>query len=422
MGYRFRAAISALSLALVAVGLITFGSPSGQPAPSSTGPHFASVKGLNYGIPLGLDGRWIGTTWLRSGTGVKDNWNVAYPQIVADLDFVQQRHLGRVIRLFIGLDQLMEWNDGTGFIGFHEGSLANFQQMVSLFAARDLQMVAVLYDQEETSSPGNFHFEALDGQHAEMRAGYLRATQAFMARFGSEPAIVAWDLFNEAYGSLGPDAGHPPPPAGDPISPNFPDSIVHGFLHDLYSAAKAAAPHSWLTVSDGNLYVQPAPDLSRFDDILDFYDLHIYEDHPALRELRRRLDKPFILGEAGASLKGDHLHDQRIEATAVRDFLDQAIGSGALAVLMHSISDQNLFLATHDRLTPAGEVLSSFSGQASGRAKWPIVSGPGSTVLFVKQERTRSLTVLHASAAGATIRPGGKDRWNRGSWPYLPSG
>jgi hypothetical protein len=404
VGPRFRVAAALLGLAVVAVALITFASPSRQHPPVSTTLHFASLKGLNYGIPLANDGGWIGTTWLRSGTGVKDNWKVAYPQIVADLDFVEQHNLGRVIRVFIGLDQLMEWNDRTGFTGFHEESLANFQQVVSLFATHDLQMVAVLYDQEETGSPGNFHFQALDGHHEAMRAGYLRATETFLGRFGSVPTIVAWDLFNEAYGSLGPDAGHPRPPAADPVSPNYPDSLVHGFLHDLYAAAKGAAPRAWLTVSDGNLYVQPAPDLSRFDDILDFYDVHIYDDHPALADLRGRLDKPFIIGEAGAALKGNHLHDQGFEPDAVRNFLDHAGGAGALAVLIHSISDQNIFPATHDRLTPAGTILSSFESRAGGTAEWPIVPSAASTVLFVHRACTTSLTVL---------RP-----WKRSVWPY----
>jgi hypothetical protein len=402
---------------MVAAALITIGSPAQRYPPAETSLHFASLKGLNYGIPLAQGDVWIGTTWLRSGTGFDDHWNDAYPQIAADLDFVQQHHLGRVIRVFIGLDQLMNWNDTTGFAGFHEQSVTNFAHVVSLFAAHDLQMIAVLYDQEETGSPGNFHFQALDGQHEAMRAGYLRATEAFLSRFGSMPTIKAWDLFNEAYGSLGPDAGHPRPPARDPVSPNYPDSLVHAFLHDLYAAAKGAAPRAWLTVSDGNLYVQPAPDLSRFDDILDFYDVHIYDDHPALAELRGRLDKPFIVGEAGAALRGDHLHDQRIEPGAVRDFLEHAAGAGALAVLIHSISDQNIFPASHDRLTPAGAVLSSFDGPIGGTAEWPIVPGRGSTVLFVQRTRTSCLTVLNPANPCSTIR-GGKGPWNRPARPY----
>jgi hypothetical protein len=418
VGPRVRLAVALLGLAIVAAALVTFVSPSRPHQSTATSLHFASLKGLNYGIPLSRSGAWLGTSWLRSGTGVADHWSDAYPQIVADLDFVQQHHLGRVIRLFIGLDQLMEWNDQTGFTGFHEQSVANFQQVVSLFAARDLQMVAVLYDQEETGSPGNFHFQALDGQHPAMRSGYLRATQLFLARFGSLSTIVAWDLFNEAYGSLGPDGGHPRPPASDPVSPNYPDTLVHAFLHDLYGAAKGAAPQAWFTVSDGNLYVQPVPDLSRFDDILDFYDVHIYDDHPAIGDLRGRLDKPFIVGEAGASLKGDHLHDQRIEPGVVRDFLDHAQGAGALAMLIHSISDQNVFPATHTALTPAGTVLASFDSPVAETAEWPIVHRPQSTVLFVQKACTGSLTVLSAPGPGGNIRPGGNGRWTWVAWPY----
>jgi len=406
-----------VGLALVAAVLVIFGAPSHQHPPVSTTLHFASAKGLNYGIPLGRGGAWLGTSWLRSGTGNRDNWNQAAPQIAADLDFVQQHHLGKVIRVFIGLDQLMEWNDSTGYTGFHEPSVANFQRVVSLFAAHDLQMIAVLFDQEETASPGNFHFQALDGQHPAMRAGYLQATQEFLARFGSEPTIVAWDLFNEAYGSLGPDAGFPRPPAGDPVSPNYPDPMVHQFLHELYTIAKQAAPDAWFTVSDGNLYVQPVPDLSRFDDVLDFYDLHIYDDHPSLAGLRGALDKPFIVGEAGAALKGDHLHDQRIEPGVVRDFLEHGAGAGALTVLIHSISDQNMFPATHERLTPAGTVLAGFGPAPGETAEWPIVSCGKSTVVFGHRTGTASLTVLGPPDEWSPVGRGGKGRWRRSAGP-----
>ena len=150
--------------------------------------------------------------------------------------------------------------------------------------------------------------------------GIWRQAVEFLARFGGDSTIVAWDLFNEAYGSLGPDGGHPEPQARDPVSPNYPDEVVHAFLHDLYATAKSAAPRAWFTVSDGNLYVQPVPDLSRFDDILDFYDVHIYDDQPMFGDLGRKLDKPYMVGEAGASLKGDHLHDQSVEPAVVQNF------------------------------------------------------------------------------------------------------
>ena len=400
-------------LVLIALVLITVASPS-RAAPAARGSlQFSSIKGLNYGIPLGTGGTWLGTSWLRSSTGFRDNWSRARPQIEADLDFVSRHHLGRVIRVFIGLDQLMEWDPASGFTGFHQASLANFSTMISLFQAHDLQMVAVLYDQEEVSSPGNFHYEALDGRHGAMRRGYLEAARDFVGRFGSGPTIAAWDLFNEAYGSLGPDAGHPRPPAADPVSPNYPDSVVHRFLRDLYLAAKAAAPHAWFTVSDGNLYVQPAPDLSRFDDILDFYDVHAYDDHPDLSQLRNRLDKPFIVGEAGAALRGDHLHDPAAQAGSVRDFLEQAQASGALTVLIHSISDQNVFPSTHDRLTPAGIELSRFDGSTQATATWPIVRDAIPLVLFVHRAGTGSLIVPSGHGADSYALRGGVDRWRR---------
>ena len=408
---RRSAAPAVAGLVLLALALITVASPSRPAVLGPTSLQFLSIKGLNYGIPLGIGGTWLGTSWLRSTTGSKDNWASARPQIAADLDFITRHHLGRVIRVFVGLDQLMNWDSTSGFTGFHEASLENFSTVLSLFKAHGLQMVAVLYDQEEVSSPGNFHFEALDGRHEAMRTAYLMATRSFLERFGSETTIVAWDLFNEAFGSLGPDAGRPRPPAADPVSPNYSDSVVHAFLHDLYRIAKAASPHAWFTVSDGNLYVQPAPDLSRFDDILDFYDVHSYDDHPDLNQLRNRLDKPFIVGEAGASLRGDHLHEPGPQATAVAAFLEQAQGSGARTVLIHSISDQNVFSATHDRLTPAGTVLSTFADPSPTTAMWPIVVSLAALVPFVHRQISCSVIAPDPSNCYFYGWKGGSSRW-----------
>ena len=141
-----------------------------------------------------------------------------------------------------------------------------------------------------------------------------------------------------------------------------------------------------MTVSDATLYWQPQPDLSLYDDVLDFYDAHVYDDRPNLRNLKRALDKPYIIGEAGAAIVPEHFTDQAIEARVVESLLEQGRAEGARAVLVHSIASQNVFPASRDRLTPTGEVLSRFERTSANRTKpsvWPIVGAKLPLVSFV---------------------------------------
>src|ERR1700694_1027846 len=72
-----------------------------------------SYTGLNYGTPPTVGGEYIGTEWLRSGTGTHDHWDQARAGLQLDLDFIAKQNLGRVIRIFVGLDQLMVWDSDT---------------------------------------------------------------------------------------------------------------------------------------------------------------------------------------------------------------------------------------------------------------------------------------------------------------------
>jgi hypothetical protein len=340
-----------------------------------------SFKGLNYGVPLTSSADWVGTAWLQA-----NRWPQVRPAMAADLTFIEQRHLGRVVRLFIAIDQLMNWNSVTGFAGFKDRELSNLSQALDLFDAHGIKVIAVLFDQEVRGSPGNFRFQALDGHHDAMRGGYLQATGEFLSWLGERSTIAAIDLFNEAYSSLGTDGRLPKPPAADPVSPGYSGATVHQFLRDLYTAAKRANDHIPLTVSDATLYWQPQPDLSRYDDILDFYDVHVYDDHPNLQNVRRALDKPYIVGEAGAAIVGGHFSDQAVEPGVIQSLLEEGRANGAEAVLVHSIANQNVFPASHDRLTPTGEVLAKFDASGTSLREpsiWPIVEGKARLVLFV---------------------------------------
>jgi len=326
--------------------------PAGMAGGSRTGLVLPSIKGLNYDGPAGSDGEWLGTRWLRPDGG----WIAAMPGLRADLDFIASHRLGQVIRVFIGLDQLMVWNSTTGFAGFDAAALANLDQALDMFDARHLKVLAVVFDQEEVSSPGNFRFQALDGRHPQLRANYLAAVGQFFERFGTRRTVVGWDLFNEAYNSLGAGGGLPRPPAADPVSPNYPDDTVHAWIRDLYQAAKRAAPRAWLTVSDTtDLYWKDPPDTAKYEGAVDYYDIHVYDDHPTARDWASTLHRPYLLGEVGGDI--DHgFQDQSINSRVVGFWLSHARALGIEAVLAHSAGDSIYSLRTNG-LTPTGTVI-----------------------------------------------------------------
>jgi hypothetical protein len=321
-----------------------------------------TLAGINYGQPVAADGTWAGSQWLRSGTGHADFWDRVKGRFDHDLTLINQRHLGSVVRIFVGLDQLMVWDPVAGYSGFNQEALDNFDQALGMLDRHQIRAFVVLYDQEEQDNLGNFHFEALDGAHPRMRAGYLQATTDFMQRFGDRHTVIGWDLFNEAYNSLGTDGGLPRPPHSDPVSPNYPRAVVHNFLRDLYQAAKRGAPGAMFTVSDTTeIYWHNPPDLQIYDGVLDYYDIHVYDDRPAYPNWRAMLNKPYIVGEAGASTDGDHFEDQKLNPPALRYLLDQAAAHGVSAVLAHG----DLLTSSGD-LTPSGQVIAQFlsrSGQ-----------------------------------------------------------
>jgi hypothetical protein len=103
-----------------------------------------------------------------------------------------------------------------------------------------------------------------------------------------------------------------------------------------------------------------------YRDVVDFYDVHVYDDHPTLRDLKSVLRKPYLLGEVGADTKGEHYRDQRLNSTSVRMLLEQAGAAGASAVLAQG-SEDVLFSRDRRSLTPTGHVLACF-GERAGDA------------------------------------------------------
>jgi hypothetical protein len=327
-------------------------------APKAAMPQFqpASYKGIDYEFPTTAQGQYVGTEWLRA-----QNWPQTSQRLDADLTFLQQNRMGNVLRVFVGLDQLMVWDKNRGFVRYDPNALKRFDEALRAFQRHGFQLVLVLYDQENRSSAGNFRFAALDGKHEQMRANYLEATKLFMRQYGSTPGVLGWDLFNEAYNSLTGDGGLPAASStsSDPVSPQYSSSAVHAWLRDLYAAAKCGAPQAWLTVSDATvIYGHDNPDLAKYAGCVDFYDVHVYEDQPQLKDWSSTLGKPVIIGEAGADEGTNHFDDQAYNAEAVHSVLAQGQQAQVSAVLAHS-DGSNVF-TVDGHLTTTGRVVSSY--------------------------------------------------------------
>jgi hypothetical protein len=339
--------------------------PAAQPLPTACQPtthrsfQLPSDKGLNYGEPDSVTGDWLGPSWLRPGTAPDSGWLAAKPRFQADLDFIASHNLGGVQRLFINLDQLMVWDRTRGFVRYDSAALENLSQALDMVDAHHLRLFVVLFDQEVAGNPGNFHFQALDGSHPAIRAGYLRAVDIFLRRFGSRPTVAGWDLFNEPYNLLGREGGLPRPPAADPVSPNYSDQTVRSWMLDEYRTARCAAPNAWFTFSDTTeLYWRSPPHAALYAGAVDYYDIHVYDDTPVARDWRATLDKPFILGEVGGSVdKG--LTNQSVNSRVVGFWLVQGRALGASAVLAQAGGADVYSLKSG--LMPTGRVVAAAS-------------------------------------------------------------
>lgn len=317
-----------------------------------------SDKGLNYGTPPGPDAEYVGLTWLRSDLGSDDNWPLAEQGLQATLPFIQREHLGQVLRVFVGLDQIMVWKGGR-FQGLDAAGIHHFRTALQLFQSNRLHVIPVLFDQEQQSSPGNFRYWALDGSHPDLRAGYLEAAREFVRTFGSDPTIAAWDLFNEPYNSLSRDGGLATPPAPDPVSAGYSDPVVHRWMDDLYHAAKCAAPKAWFTFSDTTALEGDHPDAALYAGCVDFYDIHEYESNPHIPGWKRVLKKPIILGEVGSPREApSYSLNPTLNAQVVSFWLSQAHQAGVSAVLVED-DKGTVYTPNLTSLTRTGVALST---------------------------------------------------------------
>jgi hypothetical protein len=190
--------------------------------------------------------------------------------------------------------------------------------MLQRFASHGIKVDLVLL----SWAPGagvqyQFHPQALDGNHATMRANYLHAVRDFVSHLAANPTdaatVAVVDLQNEAYYMLEQYFAQGPSYLGTftrcwvgaAVDAKCVDrNIIHPWLTDLYNAAHGAAPRFAYTVSDTTRLLK---DYRYWQGMypVDVYDIHVYDDapwkHAALYARGRALRKPWFAGEAGCA-------------------------------------------------------------------------------------------------------------------------
>src|ERR671932_1754233 len=114
-------------------------------SPPSRATLAVSYTGTNYYVPsehFTACRRW---TWLRASCYRNREAAQEVPwQVASDLSFIRRRHQGGFQRVWISLDQLMDWQSTTGYQGYDPQSLANVDDMLRRFASHDIKVDLVL--------------------------------------------------------------------------------------------------------------------------------------------------------------------------------------------------------------------------------------------------------------------------------------
>ncbi len=193
---------------------------------------------------------------------------------------------------------------------------------------------------------------------------YMSVVRAWVGRYGSGTrwgsAVAGWQAIKEGYAGMrwGDWGGW------------IPLGVMYDFYHDFYAAVRGAGTRqpvgmdSIATVSSilemdkaGTLV-----NLSWYRDVADFYNIHLYNDAGAVPSQAARLDKPWIIGEAGASEQGLHYGDPRYETPALAAFLANGWRLGARATLPWSFTDSKALVRFENgrpELGPSGRMLAA---------------------------------------------------------------
>ncbi|HEV3310732.1 MAG TPA: hypothetical protein VG815_09455 [Chloroflexota bacterium] len=298
------------------------------PAPRHLG---LPPTGLDYYEPTGYfsgcsDWTWLSTACFRDrpaslGSGsdrVSDSAVLA-----SDLSFVHAAHLGRLLRVWVSLDQLMRWNAKDGFSGFVPARLANLDAALQSFSRHHVKVDLVLfvYSRAKQSTWVNqFRPQALDGLHETMRARYLLALRFIIQHLAGNSSdartVKVIDLQTEPYFQLEQYFRSAASVgvfisclnSGTVSTSCVDQKIIDPWVTDMYRTARAASTHFLYTESDTGRLLSTSPTAQSYWMSMyhvDVYDIHMYDsapwNHESLWATALHLRKPWFVGEAGCA-------------------------------------------------------------------------------------------------------------------------
>ena len=339
-----------------------------------------SYTGTDYYQPTNYFNHCGYWTWLTSCYTNSSSGPSAQSQVAQDAQFIAANGLGTFQRVWISLDQLMYWNNVTGYQSYHPDYLAHLDDALSRFARYGIKVDLVLFTRSQgTTARHQFRPKALDGLHPAMRTGYLRAVHDFLVHLSRNrvdaSTIGMVDLENEAYLQLDEYfqkrahlGGFTQCADQHGVSWHCLETrIIHPWLSDLYATAKATAPSFLYTVSsDGDLLTS-----DRLTQVallrlypVDVYDVHLYSNAPWKETARwassRWFDKPWFSGETGCSVQSTScIYDGERAAPIDRWWLRHMQAYGAQAILIEDAGTAWSYRAgpLHPGLTTTGRVI-----------------------------------------------------------------
>jgi hypothetical protein len=354
-----RRLLPVLGAALISITLSVAGlaglQPSSVPTASADAAQVLPIgyAGVDYYDPSDYFTHCADYTWLQARC--YDNPSNPDPprtQLISDLNFVTSHHLGTTQRVWISLDQLMQWRHGAGFVGFKPDVLKNVDDMLSLYRQYGLSVVLVLYVYDDAQRLNEFRAWALDGNHPSIRRGYLRALRTFLTHLSVDSTDVAAapiiELANEPYfqferyfnnpahlGQFGRCAS-----SGQTDWSCVDEQIIHPWLTDLYRTASRASNRFLYTFSDtGRLFENYAYWIKMYPE--DLIDEHLYDSKPWMHASKyaqaQTFTQPWIASEVGCDV-GDAscTYDGTVSAPTDTWWLQNLDKDGAQTVLIDS--------------------------------------------------------------------------------------
>lgn len=234
------------------------------------------VHGINIGWFAGRYGNDIGLNPLHV------EWGTGYDGPLYDTWLQDCGRMNvNVVRiwLFEGHEGLLF--DANGHVrGLQPQFLANFDDLLKRIHRRGLAAELVLLNHLLGDLPKNYVTDA-----AARAALIEHAIQPLAKRHRGHPAIFAYDLINE----------------GNLAGASWPQ--LRAFAQEAAAAIHTVAPRTLVTMSTQRWdFDSPQEHAEKLGGLgLDFYEFHLYSDHPDLPPKPDWLDKPLLLGEYGPS-------------------------------------------------------------------------------------------------------------------------